>query len=128
MKSSEKRFFLKKSSIVFRDTFSCELFQYFHSTHGRGGPAQRAREAIGSPQQRSHWFTSTREPLVHPKEPLVHPMKGAIGVRSGEKHQNLHEMVIHPTFRARSYLKIFSFQNPVRIRSSYCAKTFEMIV
>ena len=61
--------------------------------------------AIGSPKQRSHWFTSTREPLVHPKEPLVHPKeplvhpkKGAIGAPNGEKHQNLHEMVIHPTF------------------------------
>ena len=68
--------------------------------------------AIGSPKQRSHWFTATREPLVqpkeplghpkeplvHPKEPLVHPKKGAIGAPNGEKHQNLHEMVIHPTF------------------------------
>ena len=61
--------------------------------------------ATGSPKQRSHWFTSTREPLVHPKEPLVHPKeplvhpkKGAIGAPNGEKHQNLHEMVIHPTF------------------------------
>ena len=61
--------------------------------------------AIGSPKQRSHWFTSTREPLVHPKEPLVHPKetlvhpkKGAIGAPNGEKHQNLHEIVIHPTF------------------------------
>ena len=61
--------------------------------------------AIGSPKQRSHWFTSTREPLVHPKEPLVHPKeplvhpkKGAIGAPNGEKHKNIHEMVIHPTF------------------------------
>ena len=60
--------------------------------------------AIGSPQQRSHWFTPTKEPLVHPKkEPLVHSNKGA--TPSGEKqqkHKNLHKTVIRRTFRARS--------------------------
>ena len=66
---------------------------------------QPEENGFGPPQQGSHWCSPTREPLVHPKEPLVHPKeplvhpkKGAIGAPNGEKHQNLHEMVIHPTF------------------------------
>ena len=58
---------------------------------------QPEENGFGPPQQGSHWFTPTKEPLVHPKkgtigapqegshwftptkEPLVHPNKGAIG-------------------------------------------------
>ena len=58
---------------------------------------QPEENGFGPPQQGSHWFTPTKEPLVHPKkgtigapqegshwftptkEPLVHPNQGAIG-------------------------------------------------
>ena len=73
---------------------------------------QPEENGFGHPQQGSHWCSPTREPLVHPKEPLVHPKgtigspKGTIGSSKGtigspqmvQKHRNLHEMVIHPTF------------------------------
>ena len=76
--------------------------KWFWSSPTREPLVHPNKGAIGSPQQGSHWCTPRREPLVHPKEPLVHPKKGAIGAPNGEKHQNLRDMVIHPTFRARS--------------------------
>ena len=60
-------FFPKETlSIVFRDTFSCELFQYFHSTHGKGGPGParprrgRAREA----ENKQNWDYFLQETYV----------------------------------------------------------------
>ena len=67
---------------------------------------------------------SQRNAILSPKSACGKPP----AEENDKKHKNLHKTVIRRTFRARSQLKIFSFQNPVRIRSSYCAKTFNWIL
>ena len=90
--------------MVFRDTFSSELFQYFRSTHGRGGPAQRAPKVVdpwgpvpdgGSKVPFWRFIRSCQNPIGRAKPKNWNLWLCHIKQRSGKNEQNLSFFFIH---------------------------------